>query len=124
MTEFVRDKELITQTLLSLNPELGITLTQAKKLWWRNFRNEGGLALTYAGYEAFTLSEIAYWDFNLLAASSLPTKLLLDLDKKIPCPYYLSRIKSMQHRITVYDSRVAVLIGLHSSVLDYLKAIN
>lgn len=123
MIKFVKDKKIICSAILKIiYPEhTDDDLTRATKTWWVNIRNTGGLGLTDTGYEAFLKAEIENYTFLLEKTPSL-ILYALELNKKIPCPYYLRYIKRERY-ITVYDTRVAVMIQLHGNVKDYLNTL-
>ena len=119
MTVFVTDRKIITRKILAL---LGLAnqeeeYSYAMKHWWRNLRSCGGLNLTEVGDTKFLEAELEYWDFDLPAGfgTSEAIKYNFFLDRKMPCPYILTATKK-QYIFRVYDSRMAVTIGLWGGV--------
>lgn len=127
MTKYITDKAVITQRILAIvqpNYTQG-DLDLVMKQWWSNIRPTGGLGLTYAGWQAFTDAGIEQYrvqgkKLGLVGHGVIPTgRIRLQLDRCLPCPYYMGHYLGL----TVYDSRVAMMIELHGSVLDYLNTL-
>jgi hypothetical protein len=94
--------------------------------WWASGRQDG-LRLTEWGDMNFRLAEIEYYqaDFKLREGTSHHAY-LLELNKKIKCPYYLGvnkDSKSKQTYIRFYDSKIAMMVELHGNLNDYLDSI-
>jgi hypothetical protein len=123
MIKFVKDKNIICSAILEIihSEYTDDDLARATKTWWVNIRDRGGLGLTETGYEAFLKAEIENYTFLLEKTPSL-ILYALELNKKIPCPYHVRYIKRERY-ITVYDTRVAVMIQLHGNVKDYLNTL-
>jgi hypothetical protein len=129
MTKFIRDKLTITRRVLA---ELPFTqdnneLEHSMNRWWKNIRHDGGLRLTDDGDRAFKLAGLEHWDYSV--DKSEINKVFsfsgaLDLDRYLPCPYYLHYNNSDKvMTIRLYDSLVAVMIQLYGSVMGYLDSI-
>jgi hypothetical protein len=92
--------------------------------WWRNIRSDGGLRLTDVGKQAFEQASIEYYDFKVDRSVSYITfyeKYLLQLDRSMPCPYYFNYSTK---EVRLYDSRVAMLVGLYGGITPYLLSIS
>lgn len=126
MIKFILDKTLITKRVLSVyDPDYTQeSLDIALKTWWINIRRGGGLGLTKVGYEAFTLADLEYHDLSINVVEVIKLSMRLDLDRYIPCPWFLSsnlKLNSkMYSTLRVYDSRVASMAILHGSLSHYL----
>lgn len=128
MIEFITDKSRITEAVMNLikdkHPDL--TVERAKKLFWQNIRDTGGLGLSYAGYMAFKTAELESWEFPYTSSTKYGTLSLLSyaviVDRKLPCPWYINGIKKEKF-ITVFDSRVATMITLHGDFGQYLETL-
>ena len=126
MTEFVTDKTVITKKILGIiDPEhTSDDLHNAKMRWWSNLLPGGGFGLTWEGAEAFKQAGIAeYKIFGKhlgLNLDIIPMNIIrLRADRRLPCPYFAGPHLSW----TIYDSRVAMMIELHGSLLSYLNAL-
>jgi hypothetical protein len=122
---FVRNKKTICQLIIPLLQEknIDITLDRAMRTWWRNPRLSGGLGLSDRGYDAFTTGELEYYDVDYKAklfAGGITV--LTDLNKKMPCPYYV-HINKKVLSIRIYDSRLLVLIQLYGGLEQCLNII-
>jgi hypothetical protein len=92
--------------------------------WWHNIRSDGGLRLTDVGKQAFEQASIEYYDYKVDRSPSFATwynMYLIQLDKHIPCPYYFN---FSTKEVRLYDSRVAMLVGLYGGITPYLNSIS
>ena len=121
-------KETITIAVLSQLPDIArITVKDALLKWWMNIRKEGGLRLSAVGDLAFRQAEIEYYEypFNLIVDGSIHS-VMLELNKKIKCPYYMGVNKGGKKSfpyIRFYDSKIAMLVSLYGNVNEYLDSI-
>jgi hypothetical protein len=131
----MKNKELITQALIEI---LEIDLSQPKNSindllfkWWATGRSGSGLRLTEDGMDAFSLAEIEHYDFPLFVGDKHKglkkedlKRFTLKLGKKIKCPWYIG-LKNQQAKtayIRIYDSKIAMMITLYGSFLEYLES--
>lgn len=124
MTKFVVDKATITQKVLSIIRDGYYTQSDfelALFRWWSNIRADGGLKLTDSGNTAFKDADLDHFDYPFKMCTGT---LLLKFDRYMPCPYYLSTGGTNKSYARIYDSRVAMLIGLHGTVIDYLDSLD
>ena len=99
--------------------------------WWATGRTGTGLRLTEDGMEAFTLADIEHFDFPVFADKKFKglkkedlKKFTLNLGKKLKCPWYIG-LKNQQAQsayIRIYDSKIAMMITLYGSFLEYLES--
>jgi len=123
-------KQLITEAVLAEIPkshrlyhELPIEDVIFK--WYFTGRQDG-LRLTDAGLTAFQLADIAFYDYEFKQDGESYHKFVLDLNKKIKCPYYLGVNKKDSSKslyIRLYDSKVAMMLGLYGNLQEYLKSV-
>lgn len=97
-------------------------LSSALRTWWVNLRSSGGLGLTTTGFQMFKDAKLEYYDFEVSESMSAIYFIAVRCDRVIPCPYYLRYIGRKRY-ITVYDSRVAMMIQLHGSFMSYLESL-
>jgi len=131
----MKNKELITKALIEI---LEIDISQPKNSvndllfkWWATGRSGSGLRLTEDGMEAFTLADIEHYDFPLFVNEKYKglkkedlKKFTLNLGKKIKCPWYIG-LKNQQAKsayIRIYDSKIAMMITLYGSFLEYIDS--
>lgn len=132
-------KEILTRIILEQLPSYSEfkKIPEEKTLmrWWITGRSSNNLRLTEEGKQAFDLAEIEYFDFpfytdqeykdlknmktNMWSGSKLTMKL-----KRIDCPFYIGLKTSHKKSayIRVYDSKIATIIGLYGSVLEFLES--
>jgi hypothetical protein len=120
-------KELVTQQLIKELDIDGPTWTQdeAMKKWWMVQRPEGGLRLTEIGDLSFRYAKIEYYNYDFNIENGWHSY-LLDLNKKLKCPYYIGVNKvedSKKPFIRLYDSKIAMLVSLYGNISDYLKSV-
>lgn len=123
-------KQIITEAVLAEIPkshriyhELPIEDVIFK--WWLTGRQEG-LRLTDEGLTAFQLADIEFYDYEFVQDGQSYHSFIIELNKKIKCPYYLgvNKInKSKSFYIRIYDSKIAMMMGLYGNLKDYLKSI-
>ena len=122
-------KETITIAVLAQLPDVDrISLKTALLTWWMNIRKEGGLRLSALGDLAFRQAEIEYYEypFNLVLDGSIHG-FMLELNKKIKCPYFLGVNKDTDKKnkpyIRLYDSKVAMMVSLYGNINEYLESV-
>ncbi len=130
MTECVTSKKHITELVLAELPDKHKLDSSADALMvriWASGRQEG-LRLTEYGDFIFRMADIEYYqsDFKLRDGIS-DHAYLLEINKKIKCPYYLgvNKIegKKKQPYIRLYDSKIAMMIELYGDIITYLDSI-
>jgi hypothetical protein len=123
-------KELITQAVIKELPQgwENWTLEEALKKWWQTGARGDSLRLTEFGDMGFRLSEIEFYDYeftNKIEGSY--HNYILDLSKKLKCPYFLgvNRQAGKKNRpyIRLYDSKIAMMVSLYGDIDSYLKSI-
>lgn len=121
ITEIILD--ILSKTKNHINENYNDVLFK----WWFTGRQDG-LRLTEDGVLAFQLADIAYYDYPFVQDGQTYHNFILELNKKMSCPYYLGVNKTDKSKktfyIRVYDSKVAVMLNLYGSLQDYLKSIN
>ena len=113
----------ITRVVLEQN-ESDLPLQDALKKWW--FSPRGGLRLTSMGDLEFRYSKIEYYNHDFRSTNKSWYAFVLDLDKKINCPYYVDVNKSDKGHvpfIRLYDSRIAMMLNLYGDLDSYLDSI-
>jgi len=130
----MNNKEKLTKTVfdnipVTVNPWLDKSVDRLVSDWWMTKRSSNCYRLSDSGKLAFELAEIQGYSFPLLLTHRDQYTYLFKrgmLSKKINCPYFIglknTRIESAY--IIVYDSRVAMMITLYGSILDFLNIKN
>ena len=130
MTNHKTLKQIITEAVLADLPKNHILDSTADQLMvriWASGRQDG-LRLTEYGDFIFRMAEIEYYqcDFKLREGVS-DHAYLLEINKKIKCPYYLGvnkvEGKKKQPYMRLYDSKIAMMIELYGDILTYLDSI-
>jgi hypothetical protein len=118
----VRDKRKLTEELTKqLDPELGITVKQAMHTWWFNIRKNGGMRLTGPGYSVFVEQlDLARYEWPIQDPLSFNQHVILDLDRKMQMPYYISATKGIPKKIVFFGSREAVMVNLYGDLQKFL----
>lgn len=123
-------KELITTAVYEQIPsELRIaTVEESLRRWWQTGARSDGLRLTEIGDWSFRVAEIEFYqyDFKPKAVESYHSY-ILDLNKKLKCPYYLGVNKQEGKKsvpyIRLYDSKIAMMLSLYGDLDSYLNSI-
>lgn len=130
MNDRATNKKHITEAILAELPEKYRLDSSADELMvriWASGRQDG-LRLTEYGDFIFRMADIEYYqcDFKLRDGIS-DHAYLLEINKKIKCPYYLgvNKIegKKKQPYMRLYDSKIAMMIELYGDIITYLDSI-
>jgi hypothetical protein len=121
----------ITKAVLEVLPDTEISLDQALFKWWWSGRSGSGLRLTTDGYAAFTAADLANQEFSIFDKNTSITqievdKVLLTINKKIRCPFYLDIVGKKITAIGVikiYDERISMMITLYGSLKEYMDSV-
>lgn len=119
-------KEQITLSVLEQVDRDVWTFESAMKKWWKNPRRDGGLRLTSIGDMEFRHAGIEYTDHEFTKVNRSYYNFMLDLDKKIKCPYYIDVSKNTSGAkpfLRLYDSRIAVMLTLYGDLDSYLNSV-
>lgn len=125
MNDYIPSKSKITDVVLKQLPsDYVVTKEEAMKKWWYFWRAGSGLRLTELGDTALTLANIesVNCDFkNPTNNREGLNAMMLKLNKKMPCPYYIFRETSSNGvKIRLYDSKVAMMVTLYDDVFKYI----
>lgn len=130
MTDRKSLKQIITEAVLAelpANKSIDSTADNLMIRIWISGRQDG-LRLTEYGDFIFRMAEIEYYqcDFKLRDGMS-DHAYLVEINKKIKCPYYLGvnkvEGKKKQPYMRLYDSKIAMMIELYGDILTYLDSI-
>ena len=100
-----------------------ISLESIQIQWWHDARPNGGWRLSWAGLVDFTdVLHVESWDFDFVSREIQPW-MLLKLKKHLTVPYYIT--DNRKHtRLTVLDSKQAVMINLYGEVEKWIKSLS
>ena len=123
-------KELITGAVVKQMPDgwTDWTTEEAMKKWWQTGSRGDSLRLTEIGDVAFRLGEIEFYEYEFTAKiEGSYHNYILDLSRKIKCPYYLGVTKSEGKKnrphIRLYDSKIAIMVSFYGNIDSYLKSL-
>ena len=119
-------KESITKTVLEHTDQSIWNLENAMKAWWFNPRKEGGLRLTQVGDLEFRYADLENHThpFKTSRIKKSYYQFVLDLDKKMKCPYYIDVDHNVKTPIIrLYDSRISMMLNLYGDIDSYLNSI-
>jgi hypothetical protein len=99
-----------------------MSLETVQLQWWHDSRADGGWRLSWTGLVDLTdVLHIESWDFDF-ATREIQPWMLLKLKKNVSVPYYIT--DNRKHtRITVLDSKQAVMINLYGQVEKWIKSL-
>jgi hypothetical protein len=92
--------------------------------WWATGRNDRSMRLSDTGKQAFDLAQIEFYDFPIDVTKSNFPVFVLELGKKIKCPFYVgfnNRLYKSAY-IRLYDSKIAMLATLYGNISEYLNS--
>ena len=130
MSERKSHKLIITEAVLAELPNNQTVDSTADGLMMRIWitGRQDGLRLTEYGDFIFRMAEIEYYqcDFKIREGMS-EHAYLLEINKKIKCPFYLgvNNIEGKKKKlyIRLYDSKIAMLIELYGDIVGYLDSV-
>ena len=132
MSDRKSQKQLTTEIVLAQMPanlamEQFAPIDQVISKWWMTNR-QAGMRLTDAGDLAFRTASIEFFSCPMgTITDGSYYSFVAEVSKKIKCPYYLGVTKVPGTKndpfIRVYDSKVALLIGLYGNIREYLDSI-
>ena len=101
---------------------LGLDPAVIRRTWWANLREQGGLRLTDIGYQALSQDlELESYRFQVTAQLLTAHNLLL-LDKKITCPYHISR-RRVAADIVLFGGDQAIMATLYGDIPRWLQSL-
>jgi hypothetical protein len=112
------NKSQITQRVLELlPPENCIDFDHACHSWWMDFRRQGGMRLTQAGFDVLTtVGEFETHCFDIPPA--VPGWHLITLNRKLDCPYFIKSGK--KPKLFVFGSKQAMMLALYGDLNQWL----
>jgi hypothetical protein len=114
-------KQQLTQQLLNQLPaDDRPSFEWALKSWWQDLRDDGGLRLSISGYDVFKFLSIEQYEFDFTKV--LSPSLLMILNRKLDCPYYLKAGKTP--KLIIFGSQQAIMYAMYGDLekfLHYLK---
>ena len=128
MAERKSTKRIITEAVLAQLPDSQQSIEHIMSDWWMTGRQDG-LRLTAQGDAYFKLAEIEYFDCKM---DKIPAgtwySFILEINRKIKCPYYLHVYNKVDGKkgepyVRIYDSKVAMMLGLYGDIHSYLASI-
>lgn len=120
----MRNKLEITQAILDQLPEdirLGFKdLDDAMMFFWMNFRDNGGLRLTRNGYDILTKTLKMTGYEMAIDPGHVTKRTILQLDRQLTAPYYISVRRASDPKIIFFSSREAMMASLYGDLRSYL----
>jgi hypothetical protein len=114
------NKRIFTQQFLLLLSETDcITLDQAMVSWWQDLRFNGGLRLSFEGFQLLKQLKVEYFNFDVLPGTHARAQVLIVLNKSLECPYFLQAGK--YPKIVFFGSQEAVWINLYGNIERFLE---
>jgi hypothetical protein len=130
MTNRKSIKQIITEAVLAElpnNQQVDSTADGLMMRIWMSGRQDG-LRLTEYGDFIFRMAEIEYYQsvFKLREGTS-EHAYVMEINKKIKCPFYLgvNKIEGKKKKpyIRLYDSKIAMMIELYGDIVSYLDSV-
>lgn len=122
-------KETITEIVIKQLP-VGFEQTkeEAMTTWWFTGPHSDVLRLSERGDMHFRVAEIEFYQYEFTPkAESSYHSYMIDLGKKMRCPYYLgvNKVEGKKNKpyIRLYDSKIAMMLSLYGDLDSYLKSV-
>ena len=79
------------------------------------------MRLTGPGYMAFVKDfELEHYEYQIDDPTTFNQQMILDLDRKMQMPYYISATKGIPKKIVFFGSREAVMVNLYGNLKQFL----
>ena len=112
------NKQQLTQQLLTQLPvDDRPSFEWALKSWWQDLRDDGGLRLSISGYDVFKFLSIEQYEFDFTKV--LSPSLLMILNRKLDCPYYLKAGKTP--KLIIFGSQQAIMYAMYGDLEKFLR---
>lgn len=120
----MQNKDEITQAILDQLPEeIRVSfgnINEAMIYFWMNIRSNGGLRLTKNGYEVLTkLLKMPTYSVDI-DPKHVTKRTILQLDRQLTAPYYISTRVSGNPKLIFFSSREAMMASLYGDVRSFL----
>ena len=122
-------KEIVTEAVIKQLPTgFEQTKDEAMKTWWFTGSNSDVLRLSEIGDTAFRISQIAFYQYEFTPkAEDTYHGYMIDLGKKMRCPYFIgvNKVEGKKSKpyIRLYDSKIAMMVSLYGNLDSYLKSV-
>ena len=127
MSDRKSNKRIITEAILAELPGIDKSINTIMFDWWMSGNAGEGLRLTPAGDKAFREAEIEYYQCEIKILGASYYGFMVELSKKIKCPYFLGTEKIEGEKakpyIRLYDSKIAMMMTLYGDIRSYLDSI-
>jgi len=111
-------KQYLTQQLLNQLPaDERPGVEEVLKSWWQDPRDDSGLRLSTPGYDVFKFLKIERHEFEFTKA--LNPGLLMTLNRKLDCPYYLKVGKTP--KLVLFGSQQAIMYAMYGDMEKFLR---
>ena len=112
------NKQQLTQQLLNQLPaDERPGVEEALKSWWQDLRDDTGLRLSISGYDTFKFLSIEQHEFEFTKV--LSPGLLMTLNRKLDCPYYLKVGKTS--KLILFGSQQAIMYAMYGDMEKFLR---
>ncbi len=123
-------KKQITTKVIEQLPEAMrmFTVDECMRRWWQTGSSGTALRLSEMGDTMFRVAEIEFYQYDFSVKLDEGWHgYILDMSKKLKCPYYLGVVKEQGKKnkpyIRLYDSKIAMMVSLYGNIDDYLKSV-
>jgi hypothetical protein len=122
-------KEIITEAVVNQLPtEFVVSKEDALKTWWFTGQSSDVLRLSENGDVNFRIAQIEFYQYEFIPkAEDTYHSYMIDLGKKMRCPYFLgvNKVEGKKSKpyIRLYDSKIAMMVSLYGNLDSYLKSI-
>jgi hypothetical protein len=106
--------DLVKKVLSLLPAELDVH--DATKTWFYDIRKSGGFRLTDRGLEALRMAGLQSWTVPL-GGTKLTKQLILDMNRRIEWPYYIS---TKPPCLILFSDRDAVMAQLYGDLTQWI----
>jgi hypothetical protein len=122
-------KEITTKVIEQLPEAMRMfTVEECMRRWWATGSSGTALRLSEMGDTMFRVAEIEFYQYDFIVKLEEGHHgYILDMSKKLKCPYFLGVIKEPGKKnkpyIRLYDSKIAMMVSLYGDFDSYLKSV-
>jgi hypothetical protein len=104
----------------SLGKDLNIDVADIEARWWHNRKDQAGLRVTAFAYQNLLRLGVEHHVFDINGVVLTKPRLLLDLDRRMTCAYYL-QLKTKPQQLILFGSKEAMLLALYGDLEKFLS---
>jgi hypothetical protein len=115
----VTNRSAFKKIIQDVAQQQDLTCAEVEEAWWYDQRSSDGLRLTAFAHRYLLEINVEFYSFDLDAGLARKPKVLLDLDRRMTCAYYLQTKRPVQ--LSLFGSREAMMLTLYGDLEKFLS---